>query len=198
MTAIAIRVFAFHPVAAAQYIRVLAAEQDFRLVTDLESFQVGVFDGESTSAEEVLTMVRLKFPSMRPVLVSFPCDEKECMRWVFRGMWGLVAYDRYEVDLPRAVREVAEGRLWYPAPVVLRWMRFDVARRASTLGLPLTPREREVMEFLFRRLSNKEIAHILRVSERTVKFHASNIFNKLHVSSRQELAATLAHRLEGT
>ena len=61
--------------------------------------------------------------------------------------------------------------------------------RGSALRLALTPREREVMEFLLRRLSNKEIAEILGISERTVKFHVGNILNKLHVNSRQELSA---------
>lgn len=189
MGAISIRVFASHPVAAAQYTHLLATEKDFRLVADEDPFQVGVFDAEPASGETVLTLARLKFPAMRPLLLSFPCDENGCLRWLFRGVWGLVTYDRYEEELPRAVRQVAEGHLWFPAPTVMRWMRIDAARRASALRFPLTPREREVMDFLLRRFSNKEIADILNISDRTVKFHVGNILNKLHVSSRQELAA---------
>lgn len=189
MAPIIIRVFASHPVAGAQYTRVLTGERDFRLVSDEDPFQVGVFDGEAASAESVLTMNRLKFPSMRSLLLSFPCDENECVRWLFRGVWGLVTYDSYEEELARAVRHLAEGQLWFPAPVVVRWMQFDETRRASALHVSLTQREREVMEFLLRRLSNKEIGTILRISETTVKFHVGHIFKKLHVSSRQELSA---------
>ncbi|MFQ5926874.1 MAG: response regulator transcription factor [Terriglobia bacterium] len=159
------------------------------MVREGEPFQVGVFDGELDCLEAGLTLVRLKFPSMRPLLVSFPCEEQECLRLLFRGIYGLVTYDRYESELPLAVRRLAGGQYWFPARVVKRWMRVGAERRAAGLGLPLTPREREVMEFLFRRFSNREIAGILRISEKTVKFHVGNILDKLHMTSREELSA---------
>ncbi|HKZ53247.1 MAG TPA: response regulator transcription factor [Candidatus Acidoferrales bacterium] len=190
MAAITIRVFASHPVAAQQFARLLAAEPDFMLVADDEPFQVGVFDTASASAETVMTLARLKFPAMRPVLVAAPCDETECLRWLFRGAWGLVNYDHYQQELPRAVRQLAGGQLWFPAPVVVRWMRIDAARRSSALRVSLTRRERQILEFLLRRFSNREIAEILNISERTVKFHVSNVLGKLQVTSRQELVAS--------
>jgi DNA-binding NarL/FixJ family response regulator len=189
MPQITIRVFASHPVAAGQYKRLLVAEPDISLPPEEDPFQVGIFDGESASVEAVLTLARLKFPTMRPVLVGFPCDDSECLRWLFRGVWGMVPYDRLEEELPRAVRQLAGGQLWFPAPVVIRWMRIDAARRSSALRLSLTQRERQVMEFLLRRFSNKEIAEILNISERTVKFHVSNILGKLQVTSREDLVA---------
>ena len=189
MGAISIRVFSSHPVATADYARLLAHEKNFRLVADGEPPQIGVFDTELTSLDAVLTLMRLRAPTMRPLLLASPCDENEYLRWLFRGAWGVVAYERYEAELPRAVRQVAEGRLWFPAPVVMRWMRIDAERRASALHVPLTPRECEVFDFLLRRLSNKEIASLLRIGERTVKFHVGNILTKLHVASRQQLSA---------
>jgi DNA-binding NarL/FixJ family response regulator len=189
MAEVTARIFASHPVAASQYARLLAVEDGITLVREELPFQVGVFDGESASVEAVLTLARLKFPTMRPLLVAFPCDESECLRWLFRGVWGMVSYDQVEEELPRAVRQLGDGQLWFPAPVVIRWMRIDAARRSSALRLSLTPREQQIMEFLLRRFSNKEIAEILNISERTVKFHVSNILSKLQVTSRQELAA---------
>ncbi len=168
----------------------LAADEDLRVVSDEVPFQVGVFDGESSSVEAVLTLARLKYSGLRPVLLAQQCDENECLRWLFRGVWGVVDYGAYESELPRAVRQVAGGQLWFPADVVVRWMRIDGARRSMALRLSLTKRERQVMEFLLRRFSNKEIADILTISERTVKFHVSNVLSKLQVSSRQELAAS--------
>lgn len=167
----------------------LGAEPDIRIVTDDGDCRVGIFDSESASVEAILTLARLKWPSMRPLLVGHPCDDNESLRWLFRGVWGLVTYDRYAEELPRAVRHLAEGQLWYPAPVVVRWMRIDASRRASALRFSLTPREAQVMEFLLRRFSNKEIAEILNISERTVKYHVSSILSKLRVGSRQELVA---------
>lgn len=190
MAAVTVRVFAPHPVLAAQYTRVLAKEKNFRLVQKQDHFQVGVFDAQLDSVEAGLTLIRLKVPFMRPLLLSCPCDKNECLRWLFRGVCGLVTYDRYEEELPRAVRYLADGRLWFPASVVNCWMCMDAPRREFAHRFPLTRREREVVEFLFRRLSNKAIADILGVSERTVKFHVGNILDKLQISSRQELSAS--------
>lgn len=53
--------------------------------------------------------------------------------------------------------------------------------------LGLSPREKEVIEYLSQGLSNHDIATILNVSINTVKFHNHNIFNKLGVDSRVAL-----------
>ena len=184
-----VRIFSSHPVAAEQYEKALASEKNFRVVHKDDPFQVGVFDSESASVEAVLTMARLRFPTMRPLLVSFPQDEGECLRWLFRGVWGMVPFDRYKRDLPRAARRLAEGQLWFPAPVVVRWMRISEARRASSYRMSLSKREKQIMELLLRRFSNREIAEIAGVSERTVKYHVSNVLAKLQVHSRAELTA---------
>jgi DNA-binding CsgD family transcriptional regulator len=55
-------------------------------------------------------------------------------------------------------------------------------------GGALTGREREIAELVARRRSNKEIAQALQISARTVSTHLSNIFVKLEVQSRGELA----------
>ena len=49
----------------------------------------------------------------------------------------------------------------------------------------LTPKEREVLELLARKLSNKEISRVLAVSEETVKWHLKNLFAKLEAGSRR-------------
>jgi DNA-binding CsgD family transcriptional regulator len=64
------------------------------------------------------------------------------------------------------------------------------ARRLSELG----NREREVLELMMAGLRNREIAIRLFISERTVKFHVSNILAKLEVGSRTE-AIAVAHRV---
>lgn len=50
---------------------------------------------------------------------------------------------------------------------------------------PLTPREREVMECLSRRMMDREIADTLQVSINTVKHHLRNIYSKFGVASRR-------------
>lgn len=56
-------------------------------------------------------------------------------------------------------------------------------------GEALSPREREVLDLLAVGLGNKEIAWRLKISDHTVKFHVTSIFNKLSVSSRAEAVA---------
>ena len=65
--------------------------------------------------------------------------------------------------------------------------------RPAPLGPPLSPRETEVLNMLAQGLGNKEIAGRLRLSEHTVKFHITSIFNKLSASTRTE-AVTLGIR----
>jgi len=62
---------------------------------------------------------------------------------------------------------------------------------ANPNAAPLTEREQEVLGWLARGRVNKEIAASLGISERTVKFHVSSIFNKLGATNRTE-AVTLA------
>ena len=53
----------------------------------------------------------------------------------------------------------------------------------------LTPREIEVLQMLTNGMSNKLVAQNLHISEHTVKFHVSSIFQKLDVSTRTEAVA---------
>jgi ATP/maltotriose-dependent transcriptional regulator MalT len=66
--------------------------------------------------------------------------------------------------------------------------RPNAASRPSTTGLvaPLTDRELEILGLLAKRLSAKEIARQLVISDRTVKRHTANIYQKLGVNSRQQ------------
>ncbi len=59
---------------------------------------------------------------------------------------------------------------------------------------PLSPRESEILNLLADGLANKEIAWRLKISEHTVKFHLTSIFNKLDASTRAEAVAIGARR----
>jgi two-component system, NarL family, response regulator YdfI len=59
---------------------------------------------------------------------------------------------------------------------------------------PLTPRESEILNLLADGLANKEIAWRLKISEHTVKFHITSIFNKVDASTRAEAVAIGARR----
>jgi DNA-binding NarL/FixJ family response regulator len=54
---------------------------------------------------------------------------------------------------------------------------------------PFSPREHQVLEFVARGMTNKEIAYRLGISERTIQFHMNSIFNKSGTDSRTEAVA---------
>ncbi|MCD6552860.1 MAG: response regulator transcription factor [Anaerolineae bacterium] len=83
-----------------------------------------------------------------------------------------------------AVRSAVEGGSYCSPPVaskIAAWARGD-------LPAGLTRREIEVLRLVAEGLSNKEIAHRLKVTERTAEFHVGNILRKLGVASRVEAA----------
>ena len=70
----------------------------------------------------------------------------------------------------------------------------DKARMGFASPGVLTPQEGIILSLLStRNLSNKEIGNRLRISERTVKFHLTNMFDKLGVRSRHALARFAMH-----
>jgi DNA-binding NarL/FixJ family response regulator len=101
----------------------------------------------------------------------------------------VITYDQVETQLTRAIRHIAQDQIWFPARVALRWMLMEPGAVRSSVPGGLTRRETEIVRLLSSRLSNKEIAGLLNISERTVKFHATNIYSKLKIHSRRELNA---------
>ena len=69
----------------------------------------------------------------------------------------------------------------------------DSPNRAGRTGL-LSVRERGVLRLVAAGLSNKQIAETLSISERTVKFHVTAIFNKLGAENRAQAVAIAAER----
>ena len=96
-----------------------------------------------------------------------------------------VVFKRFAIEmLLDAVHAVVEGNVWLP-PVLQ-------ARVASALHEAgqrrLTPRELDVVRHVAMGLRNADIARRLFISEETVKAHLSNVFGKLGVRDRTELA----------
>jgi len=92
-------------------------------------------------------------------------------------------------ELVEAIKTVYKGESYISKEITLEIFE-DFANlndsEKTKLVEPLTKKEEEILHFLKRGLSNKEIANILGISEKTVKSHLTNIYSKLNVSSRLE------------
>ena len=110
---------------------------------------------------------------------------------MFLGVWGFVDYENVAGQLNQAICAVWNGRGWVP-PEVLQLIPEHLQRYQHQSDLiEFTPKERLIIERLGRRLSNKEIANELCITERTVKFHLENIFGKLGVRDRYAVTKLL-------
>lgn len=96
--------------------------------------------------------------------------------------------------IPAVLRQVAgvveHGGVWVGPELMKRLMRGLALRkpgRAAALDV-LSQRERQVAEAVARGSSNKEIARVLSITERTVKAHLSAAFEKLGVRDRMQLS----------
>jgi two-component system, NarL family, nitrate/nitrite response regulator NarL len=101
------------------------------------------------------------------------------------GARGVVLKSSPPELLLKSIRAVSEGQHWVEGEVLSDWAR--IGRKPSGAA-GLTSREIEIISAIQSGNSNREIAARLSISEETVKRHLSNIFGKLGVSSRLELA----------
>jgi two-component system, NarL family, response regulator YdfI len=108
------------------------------------------------------------------------------------GVRGILLDTSTEAELIAAVVAVVRG-LVVLDPGAIELFSAPVTAALSA-GFSLTPREIEVLTRLGSGLGNKAIGHSLHISEHTVKFHISSIFQKLGVSTRTE-AVTVGVRL---
>jgi two-component system response regulator NreC len=94
-----------------------------------------------------------------------------------------------EEELIAAIRAVSQGNM-YIHPAVTRLLVKDLAPPTEPKRDALesiTPREREVMGYLIRGFTNRQIAETLSISVRTVEGHRANLFDKLGLKNRVEL-----------
>lgn len=134
----------------------------------------------------------------RPLVIFLgaPDDDEWMLQAIAAGARGIVAKDAPPSDIIRAVTAVRENQIWAPRRILgtalLNHQKASLAREGQTEALleqHLSLREREVLRHMAAGLSNKEVADRLGIRPATVKVHLMNIFQKLGMRSRGELAA---------
>lgn len=126
----------------------------------------------------------------RVVLLTADLGEDQLVEALRLGVGGVVLKEMAPQLLVEAVREVHAGRRWLDKGSMDRALgrllqKEEGSREAAEV---LTPRELEVVRMVARGLRNRVIAEQLFISEGTVKMHLHNIYQKIEVDGRLELA----------
>jgi len=129
----------------------------------------------------------------RVILLTAAIEKRQIIEALQVGARGVVMKDAATQMLIKAMRTVMGGQFWVGREAVtdmVQYLRDQLAAqpqpKAKSYGL--TRREIEILGTIVAGLSNKEIAQKFSLSEDTVKHHLTNIFDKVGVSSRLELA----------
>lgn len=136
-------------------------------------------------------------PNVRIIFLTMHADAVYVEESLRAGGAGYLLKRSAASELVQAIREVMRGRT-YVTPLI-DWTELPPGLRRKTpdkASDKLTPRQREVLQLVAEGRGNKEIAAILRVSEKTVDFHKSSIKRGLMLSSTAELTQfAIKHRI---
>jgi len=132
--------------------------------------------------------------SVRVILLTAAAEKKQIVEALQLGARGVVLKDSATQLLLKSIHTVMSGEYWVGRESVSNLVQYlrnlvqSSGEEAKQKKFGLTPRELEIVSAVVAGYSNKEIAEYFKISEDTVKHHLSNIFDKLGVSTRLELA----------
>ncbi len=141
-------------------------------------------------ASAVAEVIR-KRPTALFIAVAETFNETNTFPMLRLGIKGIVEHAALERQLMQAVETVTAGGYWVPRIILSDFvssiLRSTRQARLERSMVELSRREQNVMDALLENCANKEIAARLGISERTVKFHVSNVLRKFHVGRRADL-----------
>jgi DNA-binding NarL/FixJ family response regulator len=150
-----------------------------------------------TDGIEAIKRIRSAAPAARVVMLSAFDNPTYVARAVAAGAHDYLLKSVSRAELIAAVVGAAAGET--PARAgEMRRMAGQMARRerSKDTGVPLTPRETQVLRLIAMGLSNQEIADALEISVETVKEHVQNLLRKLSLNDRTQAAVwALRHGL---
>jgi two-component system, NarL family, nitrate/nitrite response regulator NarL len=127
----------------------------------------------------------------RIIVLTAAVERLEIVQALQLGARGVVMKDAATQLLMKAIRTVMAGQYWIGREAVgdiVEFMRSNPSGEKPARNYGLTKREMDILTTIVAGLSNKEIARRFSLSEDTVKHHLTNIFDKVGVASRLELA----------
>jgi DNA-binding NarL/FixJ family response regulator len=139
-------------------------------------------------------------PNLRTILLTAAIEKAQIVQALQLGARGVVMKESATQLLLKCIRAVMKGELWVGRESVSDLVQFlregtRDPRQKEPLrkNFGLTPRELEVVAAIVGGYTNRDVAQRFSISEDTVKHHLTNIFDKLGVSNRLELALFAVH-----
>jgi len=208
-----------HPIFRDGLCKLLGLEEDFEVVAQAQDGRQ-VLDVLQQYAPDIL-LLDLKMPGLdglatlqrlqavknktRVIVLTASDDKNEFVQAMKLGTSGIVLKQTATELLIKSIRKVHAGEIWLDshttAAVIRQFVAADDTPPPSAPQTtnrerersPLSQREREIVALVAQGFKNKEMAEKMFISEQTVKNHLHNIFDKLGVSDRLELALYAIH-----
>ncbi|HEU5259075.1 MAG TPA: response regulator transcription factor [Vicinamibacterales bacterium] len=155
---------------------------------------------------EVLQQIAAASKVTRIIMVTGAVEESELRQALRLGARGFVLKESGAAQLLESIRVVHGGEYFVGRECMADLVSAVRSRGVAIEGraprkadFGLTTRERQIVSAVVNAYQNKEIAEKFAISEKTVKHHLTNIFNKVGVSNRLELALfAVHHRLDSS
>ena len=185
----------------AEYIEVVGEASDgaacLRSVAELAP-DVVLMDLQMPGMDGITAIGHLRrdYPAVAIVILTTFNEDGLMMRGLQAGARGYLLKDTDRASLLDTIQAAARGETLLKPEILSRVLAAQMkpAPTSPTAALALTDRELEVLRAAARGERNKEIAHVLGISERTVKAHLASVFNKLGVDSRAAAVAIAAQQ----
>jgi DNA-binding NarL/FixJ family response regulator len=185
-------------------IKILSLEPDISVVGEAEDGGQAVKLARNTEVDVILMdinmpningikatrIIKSEKPDVNIIALTIHDQEEYLFELIRCGISGYVLKDVRPNELISTIRSVVKGKAFIPpslTPKVFEELnRLSKREEDSGFRFDLTDREYEVLQQMSCGLSNKDIARRLYISEKTVKNHLTNIFQKLGVTDRTQ------------
>ena len=164
-----------------------------RTVAWVQDFAPDVVLYDATSTEKDLALLaamkRCK-TGTKTIMLLEHLEENFVIRAVEQGAFGCLLKTASRGELIKALHAVQAGELWLSRALIAKMLNYRRSKPPSLSSNPgqLTPRQQQIGELVSCGMSNRDIAAKLLISEATVRAHMNDIFKKMGLHRRVQLA----------
>jgi len=166
-----------------------AASQAIQLKPDVVLMDI---DMPGLAAFEAAKIIKSRSPNTRVIFLSAFFHDRYIEEALEAGASGYLTKGESPESVIQGVRTVASGGTCFSPDVQSRIVvdskGLKLAAQAQTRTATLTRREMEVLRYLARGMSKKQVAQTMHLSVKTVERHSDRLMNKLDIHDRVELA----------